>query len=266
MCGKMVGVDLGGLGALLGSVATYASFPVLVYIAVRGERAAREALRAQVAVDRHARAEAACHELATSSHAFAEVVRKLPSTEAGARASALDDAFAAVRTASDAVQFWCSPATAVAGEELFQCAARTERPALCRAVVRSALSTLEEHWCPGLDGDCDGNAETCNVLRHWCAFRSCELLEGWDEMDEWARFDVRAELEGVLSEVRALSDQHLAELRNVLNWGADWHNLTAREARWEQQFRDATTAFLEVSRREYSAVARRTMAGRVQAP
>ncbi|MFI7382339.1 hypothetical protein [Streptomyces sp. NPDC049813] len=244
----MIGVDVGGLGALLGSVATYASFPVLVYIAIRGERAAREALRAQTAMDRGARGVIACHELATSAHAFAEVVRKLPSLEAGARASALDEAFGAVRTASDSVRFWCSPGTAAAGEELFRCAVRTERQALRRAVMRSALSALEEHWCPGLDGDCDGNAETCTVSRHWCAFRSCELLESWGEMDDWARFDVRAELEEILSEVRALSDDHLAELRNVLNWGTDWRNLIAREAHGERQLRDATAAFLEASR------------------
>ncbi|MFE6698684.1 hypothetical protein [Streptomyces sp. NPDC057718] len=260
----MTGVDVGRIGTLLGSIATYASFPVLVYIAIRGERAAREARRAQTSLDRGVRAETACHELVTASHAFLGVVRKLPSTEAGAREAVLDGAFTLVRRASDTVQFWCSPAAAVAGARVFQCAEQIERRAPHRAVVRSTLSALERYWCPGLDAACDGNAEFCDVSRHWSAFRACELLETWGGMDEWARFEIREELEDVLAASRTLTEEQLVNLRDVLNWGCDWGDFTMRESRWERELREATTVFLDVSRQEYSAASPRAMPGRAQ--
>jgi hypothetical protein len=251
-------VDLGGLGALLGAVATYVGFPVLVYLAVRGERAAKEARQAQANVDHGVRAETACQELATASHAFLHTLRRLPSVDVGTRGAVLDDAFAVVRSAYDAVRFWASPTVAASGARLFLCAEQMERRAMSRAVVRSALSALEQHWCPGLDGDCDGNAEVCNTPRHWVTFRACELLEEWGDRDEWQRFDVRGELEYMLSESGALDEDHLVELRNVLNWGVDWRVLIMRDVHWERELSELTAAFVDVSRRERMVTPRRT--------
>lgn len=83
-------------------------------------------------------------------------------------------------------------------------------------------------------------------------------------MDEWARFEIREELEDVLAASRALTEEQLVDLRDVLNWGCDWSNFTMRESRWERELREAATVFLDVSRQEYSAVSPRTMPGRAQ--
>lgn len=83
-------------------------------------------------------------------------------------------------------------------------------------------------------------------------------------MDEWARFEIREELEDVLAASRTLTEEQLVNLRDVLNWGCDWDDFTIRESRWERELREATTVFLDVSRQEYSAASPRAMPGRAQ--
>ena len=233
-------------------VAAFAVPAVSWQIARRGERAARETMQSQKNVGRQDKAEQACEELAGACHAFTRVLTRLPRIDAGAREALLDEAFTAVRVAYDAVAFRSPPAVAAVASQLYACVEQSERWALSAAVVRSAMSELKRHWCPGTEGGCDGNAEVCTDERHWAAFMAWELLEKWGDLDDWEQFEQRGVLEDALAMSRALSDVELLSLRDELNWGVLWDELTGNDTRSARQLRDALAAFVDESRRELS--------------
>ncbi|WP_431770904.1 hypothetical protein [Streptomyces cucumeris] len=213
-------------------------------------RATREEKRSQTTADRRSKSEFACEELAAACHAFAHVLKKLPRVDIGARERTVDEAFNGVRTAYHAVTFWSPPAVVAAAETVFSCVAESERRALSAAVVRATLWKLRRQWCPGTEGSCDGNAEVCTDGRHWAAYRASELLGRWGDLDEWEQFEQRVDLEYALSMSDVLSEAELVALRDELNWGVMWDDLTGADTRREQRLREALAAFVEGSRRD----------------
>ncbi|MFJ6011401.1 hypothetical protein [Streptomyces sp. NPDC092952] len=219
-----------------------------------GYRAARKERQSQVIVVRQEKSVQGCEELAAASRDFVHVVKKLPGVDFGARKAILDEAFNAVRVAYNGVTFWGPPSVVSAADQLYACVERSEGQALARAVARSALSDLMEHWCPGKEGVCDGNAEVCTSSRHWSAFRAYELLYDWGFLDDYEQFDVREELEYALVTSDVLTGAELTALREVLNWGSVWREVRGSETRADHELRAALTAFVDGSRRELSVV------------
>lgn len=246
----MDAVDLGGLGSVLAGVAAFA-LPAVTWLVYR---ATREEKRSQMNVVRQEKSTESCEELAATSRDFVHVLKKLPGVDLGAREAMLDEAFNAVRAAYTRVSFWGLPSVISAADQLYTCVERSEGRALSTAVARSAMSTLREHWCPGKEGGCDGNAETCTTMRHWYAFRAWELLNDWGYLDNYEQYDVREELEDCLMESNTLTDAELLALRHVLTWSSVWREVRGAETPVERQLRDALAAFVDGSRRELSVV------------
>ncbi|WP_030835926.1 hypothetical protein [Streptomyces sp. NRRL S-475] len=90
-----------------------------------------------------------------------------------------------------------------------------EKLAVRRAVLRSAVSALEDHWCPR-------DAEICEDPHHGSAFVAWDLLARWgslEDEDRWAQLDF---LQFVLQESHALTMKQIDQVLDVANSVVCW--------------------------------------------
>ncbi|MGP4112254.1 hypothetical protein ACTWP5_15235 [Streptomyces sp. 4N509B] len=124
-----------------------------------------------------------------------------------------------------------------------------ERCALRRAVLRSALASLEKGWCPG-------NAEHCDHPAHDAAWVAWDHLTRWDaieeerEHEERGAYEERELLEFCLRESGRIPE---AEIRRILDTTmntAGWSDLVGG---W---IRDPLVERYDAARADYLAALR----------
>jgi hypothetical protein len=107
-------------------------------------------------------------------------VRELPAIPYESRKGLLEQ-----KVARAGVAVLGPPTITARAREVLKQSLGLEKLALRRAVLRSAVSALEDHWCPR-------DAEICEDPHHGSAFVAWDLLARWGSLeddDRWAQLD-----------------------------------------------------------------------------
>lgn len=146
---------------------------------------------------------------------FVRTVRELPAVPHDSRKDLLDQKVNGVVEAQASVAVLGPPAITARAREVLKQSLGLEKLALRRAVLRSAVSALEDHWCPR-------DAEICEDPHHGSAFVAWDLLARWgslEDEDRWAQLDF---LQFVLQESHALTMEQIDQVLDVANSVVCW--------------------------------------------
>lgn len=142
-------------------------------------------------------------------------VRELPAVPQESRKVLLDQKVTGVVEAQAGVAVLGPPAITARARDVLEQSLELEKLALRRAVLRSAVSALEAHWCPR-------DAEVCEDPHHGSAFVAWELLAKWGSLEDderWVELDF---LQFTLQESRALTTEQIDQVLDVANSVACW--------------------------------------------
>ncbi|MBP2036262.1 hypothetical protein J2Z77_002053 [Streptomyces avidinii] len=157
-------------------------------------------------------------EFLSAADVLVRIITKLPEVPGPARRELLDQKATAVVQARAGVAVLGPPAVLGQAEEVAEQCARLEQLALRRAVLRSAISALEEAWCPR-------NAEFCQDPHHTSAYLAWELLDRWGRLEEEERWEELDFLEFCLQESHALDAEQVSQVLEVANSVACWDEM-----------------------------------------
>ncbi|MFJ8566977.1 hypothetical protein [Streptomyces sp. NPDC093514] len=149
---------------------------------------------------------------------FVRIVTQLPDVPVASRRELLDQKATAVVQARAGVAVLGPPTVIGQAEKVAKQCARLEELALRRAVLRSAISALEEAWCPR-------NAEFCQDPHHTSAYVAWELLCRWGRLEDEERWEELDFLQFILQESHALDAEQVRQVLEVANSVACWDEI-----------------------------------------
>ncbi|MBT1184142.1 hypothetical protein HET69_08960 [Streptomyces sp. CJ_13] len=145
-------------------------------------------------------------------------VTELPDVPDASRRELLDQKATAVVQARAGVAVLGPPIVLSHVEEVAKQCTQLEKLALRRAVLRSAMNSLQDAWCPR-------NAEYCQDPHHSSAYVAWELLAEWGRMEDEERWEKLDFLEFTLQESHALGEEEVRQVREVANSVAHWDQM-----------------------------------------
>ncbi|MFB6938952.1 hypothetical protein [Streptomyces chartreusis] len=149
---------------------------------------------------------------------FVRIVGELPDIPRTSRRELLDEKATAVVQAQAGVAVLGPPPVLSQAEKVAKQCAQLEKLALRRAVLRSAISALEDAWCPR-------NAEWCQDPHHNSAHVAWELLCEWGRLEDEERWEKLDFLEFTLQESHALDAEQVKHVLEVANNVAFWDEM-----------------------------------------
>ncbi|GHF80218.1 hypothetical protein GCM10018783_58280 [Streptomyces griseosporeus] len=149
---------------------------------------------------------------------FVRIVTALPDMPRASRRELLDQKATAVVQARAGVAVLGPPPVLSQAERVAEQCAQLEKLALRRAVLRSAISALEDAWCPR-------NAEWCQDPHHNSAHVAWGLLCEWGRLEDEERWEKLDLLEFTLQESHALDAEQVKHVMEVANCVAFWDEM-----------------------------------------
>ncbi|MFF4850273.1 hypothetical protein [Streptomyces sp. NPDC001194] len=157
-------------------------------------------------------------EFLRAADVLGRLVTELPEVPGVARRELLDQKATAVVQARAGVAVLGPPAVLSQAERVAKQCVQLEKLALRRAVLRSAMTSLEESWCPR-------NAEWCQDPHHISAYVAWELLSEWGRLEDEVRWEKLDLLEATLRESNALEAEEIRQVVEVANSVAHWDEM-----------------------------------------
>lgn len=157
-------------------------------------------------------------EFLSAADVLLRIVTELPDVPVAGRRELLDQKATAVVHARAGVAVLGPPTVLSQAQNLAKQCAHLEKLALRRAVLRSAISSLEDAWCPR-------NAEWCQDPHHISAYVAWELLAEWGRMEDEVRWEKLDLLESALQESHALEAEQIRQVLEVANSVAYWDDM-----------------------------------------
>ncbi|MFI1018160.1 hypothetical protein [Streptomyces sp. NPDC020965] len=140
-----------------------------------------------------------------AADALARSVRHLPGVAHDQRSAQLAVHGMAVQTAFGPLELSAPPDLLPHAKALLEYCGTLEELALDRAVLRSAVETLESGWCPL-------NAEICDDQSHQAAFLAWGLLCDWPGKEEEGRWSDRDFLKSCLQDSDCMPSDEAARV------------------------------------------------------
>ncbi|MEV7507840.1 hypothetical protein AB0O57_07820 [Streptomyces sp. NPDC091201] len=189
-------------------------------------------------------------EFLSAADVLVRTVAELPDVPDAARRELLDQKATAVVQARAGVAVLGPPAVLSQAENLAKQCAQLEKLALRRAVLRSAISALEDAWCPR-------NAEWCQDLHHISAYVAWELLAEWGRLEDEVRWEKLDLLEANLRQSNALEAAQVRQVLEVANSVAHWDEMIGGWLRdpLMERFQAVRDDFVDVAHASLSLVA-----------
>ncbi|MFF0160192.1 hypothetical protein ACFYRY_22055 [Streptomyces sp. NPDC005263] len=144
--------------------------------------------------------------------------RELPAIPHESRKVLLDQKVTGVVEAQAGVAVLGPPAITARARDVLEQSLGLEKLALPRAVLRSAVSALEAHWCPR-------NAESCEDPHHGSAFVALQLLVEWGGLDDDERWEQLDFLQFTLQESRSLTTEQIDQVLDVAKSVVCWDRM-----------------------------------------
>ncbi|MFB6628230.1 hypothetical protein ACFCWD_38585 [Streptomyces sp. NPDC056374] len=206
--------------------------------------AARVQTRGELELRRHAALADASAAFLRSCDALACTVEQLPDVALEERRAQLAAHGMAAETTLGPLELLGAPELLRHAKALRGYCRTLEKLALDRAVLRSAVQTLEAGWC-------QFNAETCDHDHHGAAFVAWQFLMEWPGREDEERWRDRGLLEYCLQESQRMTESEIASVLAVVDRvPAAWSRMLGGLVRdpLMEQFASLRAPFVEAAR------------------